>query len=144
VGVYDTRAGLILIYAVTSLAFAAFVMRNFFAGIAYQVFEAATVDGASAWRIFWAIYLPLATPALVAIFILQATLVWNDLLLGLTLSRSEEIRPLMASLASLQGQYGGATAPILLAGGMIVSLPTIVLFLATQRAFRRGLSLGQF
>lgn len=141
---YNTRWGLILIYAVTSVSFAAFVMRNFFTGIAHQVFEAAVVDGASAWRIFWRIYLPLSWPALVALFILQATGVWNDLLLGLTLTKTEDVRPLMASLAALQGNYGGATAPILLAGGLIVSIPTVVLFLSTQRAFSRGLSLGQF
>lgn len=141
---YNTRWGLILIYAVISVSFSAFVMRNFFTGIAHQVFEAAVVDGASAWRIFWGIYLPLARPALIALFILQATGVWNDLLLGLTLTKSEEIRPLMASLAALTGNYGGSTAPILLAGGLIVSIPTVVLFLSTQRAFSRGLSLGQF
>ncbi|WP_426186144.1 carbohydrate ABC transporter permease [Microbacterium sp. TWP3-1-2b2] len=141
---YDTRWGLILVYAVTSVSFAAFVMRNFFTGIAHQVFEAAVVDGASSWRIFWRIYLPLARPALVALFILQATGVWNDLLLGLTLTKSEDIRPLMASLAALTGNYGGSTAPVLLAGGVIVSIPTVLLFLATQRAFSRGLSLGQF
>lgn len=141
---YDTRWGMVLIYTVTSISFSAFVMRNFFTGIAHHLFEAAVIDGATTWRIFWRIYLPLARPALVAVFILQATAVWNDLLLGLTLTRSEEIRPLMASLAALQGNYGGSTAPILLAGGLIVSIPTVVLFLATQRVFRRGLSLGQF
>ncbi|MFI7275642.1 carbohydrate ABC transporter permease [Streptomyces sp. NPDC049879] len=141
---YDTRLGMILIYTVVSVAFTSFVMRNFFSGIARQTFEAAIVDGASTWRIFWRIYLPMSTPALVALFILQATSVWNDLLLGLTLTRSEEVRPLMASLAALQGNYGGATMPVLLAGGLIVSIPTVLLFLFTQRFFARGLSLGQF
>ncbi|ROS78937.1 carbohydrate ABC transporter permease [Cellulomonas sp. PhB143] len=142
--IYDTKFGLILVYTVMALAFSAFVMRNFFTGVAREMFEAAVVDGASAMRIFWRIYLPLATPALTAIFILQATGVWNDLLLGLTLSRSQEVRPLMASVASLQGVYGGTTMPVLLAAGLIVSVPTILLFLLTQRAFGRGLALGQF
>lgn len=141
--IYDTRFGLVLVYVAVSVPFSAFVLRNFFAGIARSVFEAAVMDGASPWRIFWRIYLPMSVPALVAVFILQATLVWNDLLLGLTLSRSSSIRPLMGSLAALQGNYGGSTAPVLLAGGLIVSIPMVVLFMATQRAFSRGLALGQ-
>nr|WP_179580449.1 carbohydrate ABC transporter permease [Leifsonia psychrotolerans] len=141
---YDSRLGMILVYTAISIPFSAFVMRNFFAGIALSVFEAAVVDGASSWRIFWRIHLPLSVPALVAVFILQATLIWNDLLLGMTLSKSADIRPLMGSLAALQGNYGGSTAPVLLAGGLIVSIPTIALFLFAQRAFGRGLALGQY
>lgn len=143
-GLYDTRVGMILVYTVISVPFAAFVMRNFFTGVAHQVFEAAVVDGASTWRIFWRIYLPMSTSALVAIFILQATLIWNDLLLGLTLTQSSETRPVMTALAALQSTYGGSTMPTVLAGGLIVSLPTVLLFLLAQRAFTRGLSLGQF
>ncbi|QDB78996.1 carbohydrate ABC transporter permease [Georgenia sp. 311] len=143
-GLYDTRTGMVLVYTVISVPFAAFVMRNFFTGIAYQVFEAAVVDGASTWRIFWRIYLPMSTSALVAVFILQATLIWNDLLLGLTLTQSSETRPVMTALSALQSTYGGSTMPTVLAGGLIVSVPTVVLFLLTQRAFTRGLALGQF
>lgn len=143
-GLYDTRVGMILVYTVISVPFAAFVMRNFFTGVAYSVFEAAVVDGASTWRIFWRIYLPMSTSALVAIFILQATLIWNDLLLGLILTQSSETRPVMTALSALQSTYGGSTMPTVLAGGLIVSLPTVALFLAAQRAFTRGLALGQF
>lgn len=143
-GIYNTRTGMILVYTVIAVPFSAFVMRNFFSGIAHQVFEAAVMDGASAWRIFWRIYLPMSAPALVAIFILQATFIWNDLLLGLTLSQSETVRPVIAALSALQSTYGGSAMSTVLAGGLLVSLPTVVLFLATQRAFTRGLSLGQF
>lgn len=141
---YDTRLGMVLIYTVISVPFSAFVMRNFFSGISYTLFEAATLDGASSWRTFWRIYLPMSTSALFAVFILQATFVWNDLLLGLTLSQSESVRPVMPALAALQSTYGGSTMPVVLAGGLIVSLPTVVLFLATQRFFAKGLALGQF
>lgn len=140
---YDTYIGLILVYAVISIAFSTFVMRNFFSGIAYNLFEAAALDGASVWRIFWYIYLPASKSALVAVFILQATFVWNDLLLGLTLSQSETIRPVMPALSALQSTYGGSTAPVVLSGGLIASLPTVILFLSTQRFFSRGLALGQ-
>ena len=77
------------------------------------------------FRIFRSIYLPMAGPALAAIFILQATFVWNDLLLGLTLSQSESVRPIMPALTGLQSTYGGAALPTVLAGGLLVSLPTV-------------------
>lgn len=143
-GLFNSRTGMILVYTAIATPFAAFVMRNFFSGIAHHVFEAATVDGASTWRIFWRIYLPMSTSALVAIFILQATFIWNDLLLGLTLTQSAEIRPVITALSALQSTYGGSTMSTVLAGGLLVSLPTVILFLATQRVFSRGLALGQF
>lgn len=141
---YDTRIGMIIVYTVLTIPFAAFVMRNFFSGIAREVFEAATVDGASSLRVFFRIYLPMSTSALVAVFILQATLIWNDLLIGLTLTRSSDVRPVMTALVAMQSTYGGSTMQVVLAGGLLVSLPTVVLFLLTQRTFTRGMALGQF
>lgn len=143
-GLYDSRIGMIAIYTAISVPLATLVMRNFLSGIAHSVFEAAVVDGANHWRIFWRIYVPMSASALVAVFILQATFVWNDLLLGLVLSQSDEVRPLMTALSGLQSTYGGSTLPTVLAGGLLVSLPTVVLFLSTQRFFSRGLNLGQF
>ncbi len=143
-GIFDSQLGMILVYTAISVPFSALVMRNFLGGIAHQVFEAAVVDGASTLRIFWRIYLPMSASALVAVFILQATFVWNDLLLGLVLSQSDGVRPLMTALSSMQSTYGGSQLPTVLAGGLLVSLPTVVLFLSTQRYFTRGLNLGQF
>lgn len=141
---FDTRVGMILIYTAISIPFAAFVMRNFFTGVAYNVFEAAVLDGATTWRIFTRMYLPMASSALVAIFILQATFVWNDLLLGLTLSQSDDIRPIITTLSGMQSTYGGAQMSVVLAAALLVSLPTVILFLCTQRFFAKGLALGQY
>src|SRR3546814_5665252 len=104
VGLYDTRVGMVLVYTVISVPFAAFVMRNFFTGIAHSVFEAAVQDGATTWRIFTRVYLPMGSSALVAIFILQATFIWNDLLLGLTLSQSDDVRPIVTTLSGKIGR----------------------------------------
>ncbi|QJU55624.1 carbohydrate ABC transporter permease [Herbiconiux sp. KACC 21604] len=144
VGLFDTRFGMVLIYTAISVPFSAFVMRNFFSGIAHNVFEAAVVDGASTWRIFTRVYIPMAMSALVAIFILQATFVWNDLLLGLTLSQSDDVRPIVTTLSGMQSTYGGAQLSTVLAAGILVSLPTVVLFLFTQKFFAKGLALGQY
>ncbi|MFE6996184.1 carbohydrate ABC transporter permease [Microbacterium sp. NPDC057659] len=144
IGLFDTRVGMVIIYTVISIPFSAFVMRNFFTGVAHNVFEAAVLDGATTWRIFIRLYLPMASSALVAIFILQATFVWNDLLLGLTLSQSDDIRPIITTLSGMQSTYGGAQMSTVLAAAVLVSLPTVVLFLCTQRFFAKGLALGQY
>ena len=144
VDLYDRRVGLILVYTAISVPLAAFVLRNFFTGIAYELFEAARVEGASAWLIFRRIYFPLAVPALGAVFILEFAFIWNDLLFGLTLSQSDPVRPVMTALSALSSAYAGSTVPVLLAAGLVMSLPTVLVFLAAQRMFARGLALGQF
>ena len=143
-GLYDSRIGMLAVYTVISVPFAAFVMRNFFSGVAHSVFEAAVIDGATTWRIFTRIYLPMASSALAAVFILQATFIWNDLLLGLVLTQSDDVRPIVTTLAAMQNTYGGAQPSVILAAALVVSLPTVVLFLCTQRFFGRGLALGQY
>lgn len=140
---YDHRIGLILVYTAVSVPLAAFVMRNFFTGISYSIYEAAVMDGASPLRIFVRIYLPLATTALAAVFILEFTFTWNDLLFGLTLSQDSHVRPVMTALSSLLSAYAGTTYNVVLAAMLVVSLPTMLVFLCAQRLFARGLALGQ-
>lgn len=144
-GLFDTRVGMVIIYSAVTLPFSAFVMRNFFSGIAGSVFEAAVVDGAGPWRIFTRIYVPLSTSALAVVFMLQATWVWNDLLLGLVLTQSPAARPVMPVLTGLRTAAGsGVSYTLVLTIALLVSLPTVVMFLVFQRFFSRGLSLGQY
>jgi len=137
--IYNTHLGLLIFYTAIAVPFAMFVIRNHFVSISIDLAEAARLDGASALRIYWNIYAPLSVNAFITVFILQFTWIWNDLLFGLTLSRSENIRPIMAALAALQGQYSRNGPPVALAGAFIVSIPTFALFFAVQRVFVRGL-----
>jgi multiple sugar transport system permease protein len=141
---YDRRGGLLLVYTAVCVPLAAFVMRNFFTGVAFSIYEAARVDGASVWRIFWRVYLPLAVPALSAVVILEFAFIWNDLLFGLTLSQTDTVRPVMTALSALSSAYSGTTVPVVLAAGLVMSLPSVLVFLGAQRLFARGLALGQF
>jgi multiple sugar transport system permease protein len=136
---YNTHIGLLLLYTAIAIPFATFIMRNHFTSVPPDLGEAARLDGASSLRVFANIFVPLSLNAFATVFILQFTWIWNDLLFGLTLSRSANIRPIMAALAALQGQYSGTGPPIALAGALIVSIPTFVLFFAVQRVFVRGL-----
>lgn len=137
---YDTRFGLLILYTAIAIPFAIFVIRNHFTSVPMEISEAARLDGADAVRIFYQIYAPLSLNAFATVFILQFTWIWNDLLFGLTLSRSPEIRPIMTALAGLQGQYASASVPVVLAGALLVSVPTFILFFSVQRVFVRGLS----
>lgn len=139
-GLYDTRFGLLLIYVATCIPFSFFIMRNSMLTIPREVAEAAQIDGASWWRIFTRLFLPLSKSALAAAFIFQFVWVWNELLFGITLSYSEQIRPVMAALAGLQSNYGTVGPPVVLAGALLVSLPTVIVFLSFQRVFASSLS----
>ncbi|MFG1811662.1 carbohydrate ABC transporter permease [Streptomyces sp. NPDC049040] len=140
---FDSRIGLVLVYVAVDVPLATFVMRNFFMSAARSVFESGLMDGANPWTIFWRIYLPMCRAGVAAIFVLEFTFVWNDLLFGMVLSQSDGIRPLMTSLSTLSNPYAGITVPVILAGGLILSLPTIALFIATQKLFAKGLTLAQ-
>lgn len=140
VGLYDTRVGLLLIYTAITIPFAVFVLRNHFSGIPRELLESARIDGAASWTVLSRIYLPLSTNALAAVFVFQFTFIWNDLLFGLTLSRSAEVRPIMTALAVLQGQYASTSLPAVLAGALVASIPTFVLFLALQKLFVQAIA----
>ena len=140
-GLYNTRIGLILIYAAICTPFALFVYRGFYTTIPKDVEDAAKIDGAGPVRTFFSIFVPqsLAPTAVVALF--QMTWIWNDLLFGMVLSRTQNIRPIMVALASMSG-YGGGNIPYIMTGVIFTSLPTILLFVALQRYFISGMKLS--
>jgi ABC-type glycerol-3-phosphate transport system permease component len=141
-GLYDTRIGLFTFYIAITIPFCVFVMRGFFLTVPWEYQEAAAIDGASSWQIFWRVMFPLATAPLILLVLIQFTWIWNDLLFGLVLSKSESVRPIMVALVGMQGVYGATDGPSVIAATLIGSLPTLLLFLVLQRYFVRGLTLG--
>jgi alpha-glucoside transport system permease protein len=104
--------------------------------------EAATVDGASHFKIFRSIVLPLAAPALASFAIFQFLWVWNDLLVGLTFAGgTAEVAPLIARLNQLSGSFGSHWE-LLTAGAFISMIVPLIVFFALQRYFVRGLLAG--
>jgi ABC-type glycerol-3-phosphate transport system permease component len=141
-GFYDSRLGLIAFYIAICIPFCTFVMRGFFLTVPWEIQEAAAVDGASSWTIFWRIMFPMARAPIILLILIQFTWVWNDLLFGLVLSKAESVRPVMVALVGMQGVYGATDGPSVIAATLICSAPTLILFLALQRYFVRGLTLG--
>ena len=115
--------------------FFAFMFRQFFAQVPEELIEAARIDGASNFRIYWQMMLPLSGPviAIVAIFTFMST--WNDFLAPLIYLNSPENRTLAIALAQFNGQYGVRDAHLLMAASFVTMLPCIVLFFSAQKYF---------
>jgi multiple sugar transport system permease protein len=120
-------------------AFGTFLMRQAFLGVPPEFEEAARLDGANSFQVFWRIMLPMTGPTLAALAVLTSLYSWNDLLWPLIVASSPASMTLPVGLANLQGQYG-TDYPTLMAGSFIASLPLIVIFIALQRQFFAGIA----
>jgi ABC-type glycerol-3-phosphate transport system permease component len=138
---YDSQVGMVLFYTAIAIPFCLFVLRNHFTTIEYEIVEAAQLDGLSNFGIYLRIYMPLSVAAIAALFLFQFTWIWNDLLFGITLSKSPDVRPIMAGLAGLRGTYAAQNIPGVLAGALLASVPTILIFVALGRYLLRGMTL---
>jgi alpha-glucoside transport system permease protein len=129
-------------HTIFALPLAVFLLHNFMKEIPGELIEAAKVDGAGHIRIFFTVLMPLMTPALAAFGIFQFLWVWNDLLVSLVfLGGNPELAPLTVRVAELSGSRG--TAWYLLSAGAFISIIVpLVVFLALQRYFVRGLLAG--
>jgi ABC-type glycerol-3-phosphate transport system permease component len=141
IGLYDTFWGMGLFYIVIAIPFCVFLLRNYMTTISYEMVEAAQLDGFSTFGIFSKIILPLLLPPVSVLFLFQFTWIWNDLIFGMTLTRSQDIRPVMAGLSAMQGIFFRSGLTTLMAGIVITSLPTLLLFFALQRNFIKGMQL---
>ena len=142
VGLYDTRVGMLLFYSAIAVPFCLFVFRNYFIGMQQEVFEAAALDGASSFQIYLRILLPMAKAPALFLFVTQFSWIWNDFLFGQVLAKSDDVRPVMTSLALLSGTYGTGTIPQQMAGALTASIPTLILFFVLQKHFMQGLILN--
>ena len=103
--------------------------------------EAALVDGASVWRTFWSVIVPLIRPALAALATLEFPFIYNDYFWAIVLMQTGSKRPITSSLSNLQGLFF-TDNNLIAAGAVLVALPTIIVYLLLQRHFVRGLTLG--
>ncbi|ACT00286.1 binding-protein-dependent transport systems inner membrane component [Paenibacillus sp. JDR-2] len=137
-GMIDTYQGLIIPRAAD--AFGIFMMRQFFLTLPKDLEESGRIDGASEFRIFFQIMLPLCKPAFVTlgVFIFMGN--WNDLLYPLLMTNSEQFRPIQAAIALFAGKYG-TDYSFVLTGLLLASIPTLVAYLFAQRFFVSGIAM---
>jgi len=132
-GIYDSYAGMII--PLLADAAGVFIMKNFFESIPASVEEAARIDGAGIFRIFWSVVLPMARPALVTIIILSFQGSWNELSHFIVSTQDPSLTTLTKGVASLaSGQLSqGSQYPIKLAAAAIMTIPVAVMFFIFQK-----------
>ncbi|MBI3997780.1 MAG: carbohydrate ABC transporter permease [Armatimonadetes bacterium] len=135
----DTYAGVILPGAVS--VFGIFLLRQAFLTVPGELEDAARIDGASEWTIWWRVMLPVIKPALGVLALFEFVAVWNSFLWPLIVLKSPEKYPLAVGLLYLSGLFAHNTRAVA-AGAVMMTLPIIAVFLFTQRFFMRGLTVG--
>ncbi len=138
---YDSFYGIIAIHVAFQLGFCVFVMSNYMKTIPMELTEAAMVDGASVWRQYWGIIMPLCKPPLAALATLEFTWIYNDFFWALVLMNSGDKRPITSALAGLQGQFF-TNNNLIAAASLVAALPTLIVYFVLQRQFIGGLTLG--
>ncbi len=138
-GWVDTYAGLI----VTELVgvWGIFLMRQYFLSIPRDLEDAARIDGASEWQVFWKIALPLSKPALATVALFSFVETWKSFLWPLIVTRSMSMRPVEVGIAAFHGIYF-ANWPFQMAAAVTAVVPIFILFLFTQRYFVQGIQLA--
>ncbi|MEW1909534.1 carbohydrate ABC transporter permease [Kitasatospora sp. NPDC085895] len=137
-----TYAPVWLAHTMFAMPLAIFLLHNFIAQLPRDLMEAAVVDGATHFKIFRSIVLPLCAPALASFAIFQFLWVWNDLLVALTFAGgTPEVAPMTVRLAQLSGSFGGRWE-LLTAGAFLSLIIPLIVFFALQRYFVRGLLAG--
>jgi raffinose/stachyose/melibiose transport system permease protein len=132
VGILNTRLAIVLPLIGLFMPFAVFWMRAHFVNMPSEISEAARVDGASTWDLFWRIHVPLARAPIASLGILMSVWAWNQFLLALVLVEDPTQRTMAGALGAFQGHYA-TDVPLLCAGTILILLPTLVVFILFQR-----------
>jgi ABC-type glycerol-3-phosphate transport system permease component len=123
------------------LPFSVFMLANFFRTIPRSLIEAATLDGASSWRVFSLIVVPLSKAPLATLAVVNLLWVWNELLIALVFLQDDKKKTLMVGIIGFQGRYS-LDVPVIMSGLMLATIPIVTLYIFGQRFFTRGLIVG--
>lgn len=142
-GIYDTWPGLIIPYMSFTLPLAIWTLSAFFREIPWEMEQAAQVDGATSWQAFRKVIVPLAAPGVFTAAILTFFFAWNDFVFGISLTSTENARPIPAALSFFVGPDPfNRPASLLAAGAVVATIPIIIIVLIFQRKIVAGLTSG--
>ena len=133
--------GLIAINVAFQMGFCTFVLSNYMKTLPFEIYESAQMDGASVWRQYWQLTMPLVRPALAALATLQTTWIYNEFFWATVLLQNGDKFPVTSALNNLRGQFF-VDYNLLSAGSVLVALPVLVIFFLLQKQFVSGLTLG--
>lgn len=140
-GLIGSWRGLVISYSVSSIPFSIWILKGYYDTIPKELEEAATIDGATKMQTFWKIMLPLAAPALAIVFLFNFMQAWNDFLLARILLTRPEIHTWTLGLQRMQGQFNTQWG-MFSAAALMVSVPVVILFLASSKYLVSGLTMG--
>jgi raffinose/stachyose/melibiose transport system permease protein len=140
-GMYNTYWAVILPIAALHIPFAVLLSRNFLNGLPNELFEAATVDGATSMKTFWYVVIPLSRPILAAIVIFTLLAAWNDYLMPLVFLQDQSTQTITIIPTFFVGEFSNDQTKVL-AASVLTALPEILAYLLLQKLFERGLAAG--
>ncbi|MFD5215100.1 carbohydrate ABC transporter permease [Microbacterium sp. NPDC058345] len=141
-GLLNNPLALILTYTATGLPLTVFMMAGYYRSVPREIIESAVVDGASIYRVFFSITLPLLRNAIMTIAIVQFFFFWNDLLFALTFMTTNDSRTIQAGLLAFIGQFGQTEWGPTFASICISIIPTLLIYVILNQRVMRGLTDG--
>ncbi|MER6957626.1 MULTISPECIES: carbohydrate ABC transporter permease [unclassified Streptomyces] len=141
-GLSGTLWPLILTYTGTGLPLTVFMMATYYKTVPRELFEAATIDGASILRAFWTISVPMVRNAILTVGLVQFFFIWNDLLIALTFTNSQDLRTIQVGLLNFTGDFGATQYGPLFAAICINVFGTLVIYLFLNQKVMKGLTSG--
>jgi glucose/mannose transport system permease protein len=140
-GLSSSVAGLVLVHCLAGMAGTTLFFRNYYTAIPRELVNAARMDGAGFWRIFYRVVIPMSTPILMVTLIWQFTNIWNDFLFGVSFGGTSQ--PMTVALNNLvQSSTGVKEYNVHFAGAILAALPTLLVYIVAGRYFVRGLMAG--
>jgi len=141
-GLSSSVSGLVLVHCLAGMAGTTLFFRNYYAAIPKELVNAARMDGAGFWRIFWRIVLPMSTPILMVTLIWQFTNIWNDFLFGVAFSGADS-KPITVGLNNMANTSSSVKSyNVDMAAAMIAGLPTMLVYVLAGQYFVKGLTAG--
>lgn len=123
------------------MPFGIFFMRAFFLRLPQELADAAEIDGAGEWGVFWQVMFPLGLPGITTLGVFTFMSAWNSFLLPLIYVQKEELRPLILGLMFFRSRYT-QNIPLTMAGAVIAMLPIVIVYIIFQRKFIQGMTAG--
>jgi glucose/mannose transport system permease protein len=141
-GLSSSLGGLVLVHCLAGLAGTTLFFRNYYAAIPRELVNAARMDGAGFWRIFWRIVVPMSTPILMVTLIWQFTSIWNDFLFGVAFSGADS-KPITVGLNNMANTSSSVKSyNVDMAAAVIAGLPTMLVYVLAGQYFVKGLTAG--
>nr|WP_315493758.1 carbohydrate ABC transporter permease [uncultured Rhodoferax sp.] len=141
-GLSSSLGGLILVHCIAGLAGTTLFFRNYYTAIPKELVNAARIDGAGFWRIFFRIVVPMSTPILMVTLIWQFTNIWNDFLFGVAFSGADS-KPITVGLNNMANTSSSVKSyNVDMAAAVIAGLPTMLVYVLAGQYFVKGLTAG--